>query len=806
MNVDLRAKFGTTHKFGSMTTAMLLAASFLPFLPEVASAQSDAESLTVRIPRIERPPTLADFVGMEPANGMGERMVKVSGFVQQEPTDGDPATQRTDVYLAYDDKNLYAVFVAFDDDPKRIRAHWSAREQILDDDIIEIMLDTFHDERRAFAFLANPFGIQADGLFTDGQGRGGGRGFDLSFDTLWDSKGTLTDRGYVVWMSIPFKSLRFPAGREQTWGIILHRTIPNRSERIFWPHVSSRIEGRMNQAGDLVGLEDISPGRNIQLTPYGSFNSSRALDTRDGDFPRFVQRDGKVDGGLDAKIILKDSLVLDIAVNPDFSQVESDQPQVTTNQRFEVFFPERRPFFLENAGFFQTPINLVFTRRIADPRFGVRLTGKAGPYAIGAMVLDDESPGKSVLPGEPAFGQRASFAIFRLNRDLPNQSTIGVIYTQRDFQNFYNRVGGADGRFKFGENWALTFQGVTSASRFEDEDTGLPVDEAGPAYNLRLRRSGRQFTYSARYEDIGTGFRTDSGFVRRRGIRRYNQFVDYEFRPEGPVLLSWGPFVSTDAVYDHDGTRLDFAQDTNMSWNLRQQTSFGVFYNYDRERIRPDDDCGTLGVNRDFTRSRRGAWFRTGYLDWLQFNTRVSKAHQINCVPPEGTVPVLADSSTVDLNLALRPIARLRVDNSYILLRLTSRSSTASIFNNHIARSRWNWQFNRELSLRVILQYNSLLANTATTDPGNTGTTSLDTRKNVNADVLLTYLLNPGTVLFIGYNSNLQNIDIIPAVDEFGNPILNSGGMQIDEIIRNRRTYINDGRGFFVKFSYLYRF
>jgi hypothetical protein len=171
-------------------------------------------------------------------------------------------------------------------------------------------------------------------------------------------------------MAIPFRSVRFSPAAEQSWGISFTRNIPRFNEDSHWPRYSSRIEGRLNQAGTLVGLKGISPGRNLQLLPFGSFRSSRALDLRDPAQPRFAEDRLQLDGGLDAKLVVKDSLVTDIAINPDFSQVESDEPQVTTNQRFEVFFPEKRPFFLENASFFQTPINLFFSRRIADPQFG----------------------------------------------------------------------------------------------------------------------------------------------------------------------------------------------------------------------------------------------------------------------------------------------------------------------------------------------------------------------------------------------------------------------------------------------------
>jgi hypothetical protein len=504
------------------------------------------------IPRVERPPTLEDFLGMKPNGEMEGQLTKVGGLIQKEPSDGAPSSQEADVYLGYDDKHLYIIFVAFDSEPDKVRARMVPREDFGGDDFVQVLLDTFNDQRRAYSFMANPFGIQRDALFTEGSRRRGGGGgcegsFDFSFDTLWHSKGHRTDQGYVIWMSIPFKSLRFPSAPQQTWGILLYRNIPRVNEESFWPHCSSRVQGRLNQGATMRGLENISPGRNIQLIPYASFRSFRGVDTRDEDNPQFVRDRADPDAGLDAKFVLNDSLVVDVAVNPDFSQVESDEPQVTVNQRFEVFFPEKRPFFLENASFFQTPINLLFTRRIADPRVGARLTGKLGPYAIGAFVIDDESPGKSVLAGDPLEGKRAWFSTVRVNRDLGAQSTLGFIYTDREFEDSYSRVGGVDGRLRLSDNWTLTFQGVTSATFDAEDDERL----AGPAYNAELTRSGRQFFYQVEYEDISPGFRTESGFVRRTDIRAIEQAVRYRFRPEGKFLISWGPSFNTQAVFDH---------------------------------------------------------------------------------------------------------------------------------------------------------------------------------------------------------------------------------------------------------------
>ena len=297
----------------------------------------------LQIPRLASAPKLEDFMEMKPSATWDGKLVKVEGLKQRIPSDGAPVSQRTVVYLGYDDKNLYAIFVCFDTEPEKIRARLARREDIIDDDSVEIMLDTFHDHRRAYSFLSNPLGVQADALWTEGQEQG----FDFSFDTVWDSAAQRTPQGYVAWMAIPFRSLRFSSADPQTWGIILNRGIPRNNEDTFWPEYTTRIQGRLNQEGALNGLEHISPGRNLQLIPYGIFESFRDLDLRDPNHPTYSRRTAQGRMGLDAKYVLQDKFVFDATVNPDFSQVESDEPQVTASQRFEVFFPEKRPFFLE---------------------------------------------------------------------------------------------------------------------------------------------------------------------------------------------------------------------------------------------------------------------------------------------------------------------------------------------------------------------------------------------------------------------------------------------------------------------------
>lgn len=760
------------------------------FSAVLASAETPSPLV---IPRVEQAPALDDFLGMKPGEASTKHLAKVEGFIQRFPSDGNPSTQRTEVYIGYDNQNLYVVFLAFDSEPNKVRARMVRREDVFGDDIVEVMLDTFNDQRRAYAFVANPFGIQWDGLWTEGQG------FDGSFDTVWHSRGQLTPQGYVVWMAIPFKSLRFPAQAEQTWRVILLREIPRNNEQAFWPPVSTRIEGRLNQAAPMTGLSGISPGRNLQFIPYFSFRSFRALDTRDEDFPRFQRERGEPDGGLDAKMVLKDSLVFDLTVNPDFAQVESDEPQVTVNQRFEVFFPEKRPFFLENANFFVTPIDLVFTRRIADPQFGARLTGKMGPYALGAMLIDDQSPGRRVPDQDPLRRKRALFGIVRASRDIWRQSSLGLIYAAREFQESYNRVGGFDGRFKLSPNWVAEFQGVASSTRFLDggeaEEEG-ETHRAGTAFDFNIQRSSRKLFYFTEYNDRSPGFRTQTGFVPRTDIRRIEQFFLYRFRPEGKFLIAWGPNLSYERIWDYTGTRLDWKVDYSLEWEFTGESWFGFFINDARERLRPQDFEG-LSENVDFGRDLQGVFFGTSYLPQVSVNGVFRWGSRINFVPPEGELPKLANLKSGELSLTLRPLTPLRIDNTYLFTRLMNRGDGTNIFNDHIIRSKWNWQFNRELSLRVILQYNSTLANREFTD--------LETSKNFNADFLLTYLVNPWTALYVGYNGNLQNAFLCqgPGRARPACPALGGGA---SELIRPRRQYINDAKQFFVKFSYLLRF
>lgn len=742
---------------------------------------------SIEIPRIATPPVLGDFEDMQPSARVASHMLKITGFIAREPADGAQPTQNTDVYLAYDDHDLYAAFVCWDTEPGKIRARMTRREDIFSDDSVEIMIDTFNDARRAYAFAVNPLGIQWDALWTEGT-IGNGQpadfsGFDQSFDTVWNSAARLTGRGYIALISIPFKSLRFSSNDIQNWRIILNRSIPRTNENLFWPRITNRIQGRFNQAVTATGLDHISPGRNIQLIPYGLFRSFRDINQRDPTHPFFESRTFQPEVGLDAKFILHDSFVLDATVNPDFSQIESDQPQITVNQRFAVFFPEKRPFFLENSNYFTTPINLVFTRNIGHPEFGLRLTGKSGPWAVGVLASDDRAPGEALPPTDPHAGERATYTIARVSRDIFQQSTIGAIYTDREFGGGYNRVGGVDANLKLGSNWRWQGAAVTSST----VDVVSGTQSGGPGYKMDVERKGRQFNLQALYLDYSPGFETQAGFVNRVDIRQQNINASYYFRPEGKFLISYGPTLQQFNIWDHHGTALDYFVYPGFRVDMARGTYVNFHpFGYDDVRLRPSD-YSTLGRVTSFPQPFWGIEGGTSWFKLFDFAAFFVSGEGVNYNPVPGRVPAMGHEDQGNFTLTFHAAGRLRIDNSYLLEHVRENDSHLTAVTNHIFRSKWNYQFTRELSARAILQYTSVLANPVVS--------ALSPSKNFNADFLITYLVHPGTAIYVGYNSDLANLNRDLAVDP------------VTGFIRTTPNgYINDSRQFFVKASYLWRF
>jgi hypothetical protein len=707
----------------------------------VYAAQTPERPAPIRlvIPKLSTEPRLDDFITMNPAPDTVRPMARVEGFTQRWPDDGKPERMKTVAFLGYTDEALHVVYLAFDPDPSALRAHLLRREEVftVNDDAVELRLDTYGDQRQSYYFVANPLGVQLDAAWPEVGGQ-----YDDSFDLVWHSRGQRTGDGFVVLMSIPFRSLRFRPSAEQEWGIYLGRWIPRTGEWNFWPPISIRQQSYLAQMARLDGIRNVTRGRGVQLIPYASARAFRAFDQRDRERPGVVRDLADPSIGLDAKLVVRDALVLDATANPDFSQVESDAPQITANQRFEVFFPEKRPFFLENAGFLQTPINLMFTRRIADPQVGVKLTGRAGAWSVGSLVADDQAPGKRVVPSDPLSGSRAWVTVARASRNLIGQSSIGAIVSHRAVNDRTNTVSGLDSRVRFRRVWTVDSQ-LAFSQLARDEST--PVDR-GSAYFLSLARNGRSLHMRTELDGRSPDFATDLGFVPRLDVHEATQTIGYTSRPAS-ALADWGPTVLVERVWAHDGTPLDWRARPSIAFNFQRATSFSAFAEQSEVTLRPGDAPqlttatayrpNTWGVTA--SSSPRPAWGAS---------MTITRGTGINFAPAVPHAPDLGDQSSSRLSLSVRPMTPLRIENTWLRSALESGGSRA--FVTHILRSQWAWQFTREWSLRFIGQYESTSADALRS--------SLTPRRNFNGDVLLTRLINPWTALYLGYNGNAQNL------------------------------------------------
>lgn len=726
------------------------------------------EMTTVQIPEILEAPILEDFLDMQPSPAWQAKLLKLDGFVQRYPSDGQSATEKTEAYLGYDAENLYAIFVAFDSEPAKIRARLNRRESVPDDeDGVALWLDTFHDGQQAYVFSTNALGVQTDSVYTNDNG------YDLAFDTLWRSRGRLTDRGFVVWMAIPFKSLRFRPAPSQTWGVFVHRGLPRRAEYSFWPRMSTGMQNRVAQAATASGIQGISPGRNLQFIPFSTVRLVSAEDL--GGRSRI--RSNETNLGLDAKAVLKDSLVLDFTVNPDFSQVESDEPQSVVNERYEVYYPEKRPFFTENTTYFDpalsSPGKLLFTRRIVDPQFGLRLTGKIGAWAIGGLAADDQAPGRAVAPDDDLSGSRAYVGVLRVRRDLPGASTIGLTYTERDHEGSYNRVVGLDGGFRLNTNWSAGVLLVRSATKSFGGDI-----ETGTNIEARLLRQGRAFGFDLKFADRDPGFRTQAGFVRMSDVRYLAQELSYTSWRDGSRMLSnIKPTLLLERGWNDNGGDLFATFSPSLTVELREPTQFKFYYWSWYDVLRPKDYAALPDDQRSKQHSI-GLSTSTSRWRFATFSLDHSRGTRINYVSPEGVAPGLADFMKLTATIAVRPLSGLSISNSYLLDRNRSRVESRNIYSSQILRTTWNWQITKELSVRLIGQYDGLTADHSLS--------STKTRHNINADFLASYVLHPGTAIHIGYNSNMRRPEAVPGV-------------------REDDRYINDSRQFFVKVSYLVR-
>jgi len=428
------------------------------------------------------------------------------------PGDNIPAVVATDVMITFDHNYLYVAFRAEDPEPGKIRAHLMDRDQIdtfIQDDHVVLMIDTFNDERRGFQFRVNPLGVQADAIFSETNGIE-----DFSWDLIWDSAGRITDFGYVIEIGISLKQLRFPRTDDaQTWGFDLARSYPRNVRHRFAAVPKDRNSTcALCQVVKLTGFSGLEPGRNIELDP--TLTATRTDSLEEPDDTGLTEGDTDVEFGITGSWGITPNITLSATINPDFSQVEADVAQLEVNERFALFYPERRPFFLEGVDLFSTPVQAVFTRTVVDPSWGLKLTGKEGRHNLGLFITSDDV-NQILVPSNQGtdfatLEGTVESAVVRYRFDVGAASTLGALFTSREGDDYHNRVAGVDGFFRF------------SPSTLSGGGVGHPLSgrhgrgiRSGGRLVLRLRRRGQ---VSARHPELvhaGELRGLRSGFPRR---------------------------------------------------------------------------------------------------------------------------------------------------------------------------------------------------------------------------------------------------------------------------------------------------
>ena len=773
--------------------ALGLAASVAPASQKSKTESSAAQTkvqaaMDARVPQIAEPLRLSDFAGMAPRPELKDKLIEIKDFIQNTPRDGEAATEPTEVWLGYTKSALYMVFICHDHHPAEIRGHLARRENILNDDNVSVLLDPFQDRRKGILFQVNPAGVQADAAWTEGNGE------DYSYDQVWDSDGRVTSDGWMALISIPFRSLRFRADHSD-WGVVFSRNFPRNSETDYWPRISANVSGTLSQEGTLHGIQGVTGSRNAQINPYTLAQNERTLETFDPLDPYFSSRHFEGTAGGEAKAILKDRIVFDATINPDFSDVESDQPQFTVNQRYPVYFPELRPFFLENANFFITPINLVYTRNIVHPEFGGRVTGKMGHTNMGLFIIDDREPGQTVAPGDPLYNKRATFAVGRVSQDFGKGSSVGAIYTDEEFGQGWNRIGGVDFTARMNDKWTSDGQFVESATKGTVDSGTPPAYSAGPASYIDLNRSGHAFNFQSNYNDFSAGFETQLGFIQTADIRSGHTHATYQWYPKHRTIQSYGLETNQNVAYDHQDNRVYHYSSFDPFWLLPRNIVIAPIGGQNSDTVGPQDGYTALKESINFTENNAGFVVRGAPLAQLNLNITAFRSGNVNYNPPGGTsgVPFLLNQEFVQALITLQPLRQLTADNTYLLDRDHSTANGAFVYESQVFRTKVNYQFTRAISARLIAEYDSTLANPSQT--------SLLRTKQVQTEALLTWLPHPGTAVYIGYNNDLQNLD-----RSLCNRLSNGSCDPNNTVPPRTPHYLNDGRQIFIKASYLFRF
>lgn len=769
-----------------------------------------------RIPRFEKPPVIDGQL----SDGAWQTAAVFGDFHQIQPGDNIAPVGPVEVMMGYDATNLYIAF-RVKQDRGTVRATVARRDNIFSDDYVGVYLDTFNDRQRAYCFFWNPLGIQADGTFTEGNGE------DYSVDLVYESKGVVTPDGFTIEAAIPFKSLRYLAGKDKQWGLhIFRRAKYNNNELDSWmPNDRSR-SGSLTQAGHITGIEDVATSRQLEIVPSVTLSETgrRSRFTFNNDpNGRFVNDKIKPDLGVTAKFSLTPQITLDFAYNPDFAQVEADAPVTAANQRFPIFYPEKRPFFLERIDIFNSALNVVNTRSIVDPDIAAKLTGRKGKNTFGIMYASDNAPGNFskderqdlflclqeqmrdptvVCSGTRFVDKNADIGVLRLKRDIGKENSIGFFGTTYNFVDLHNDTGGFDGRFRLDKKTVADFQvmGTTSRRVFYDPDLDRFIYRTGNGvgYHAYLERSGRNLYMNYLVEGLSRDYRSDVGFAQRTDTNYAGSFIQYKTDPDSKKKIIYKRFYNESNVrYDWQGRSQYVFTNSQFQLALQKNTYVSMNGQLGYERVFEHE----FGPNR--TPTRQGAFFgpsaersskffahqvyfetqpnKQMFFSFFMDNTwglmdydlgaghfpRASYAAQ-NFGQDAPYDPGPGHQIIIQSTIRYQPTTALQTQLNFNKIKLRRDDTGLIAFDDNIFSSRSTYQFSRYTFARVRLDYSSL-------------------SRRFRPQVVVGWTPNPGTAFYVGYNDDQSFNGFNPYTGQY-EPRLHG-----------------NGRTFYIKASYLFK-
>lgn len=732
----------------------------------------------LNIPKLNPGKINIDGIADEP---VWKNAAVADNFTEINPGDNVKPEVETEVKIFYDDENIYFAFTCYENDMTRVRASMSDRDRMYSDDWVGPFINTYGDLKQGFEAYVNPKGIQGDLLWTTDNE-------DSNFDMIYESESKIYGDRWTAEIKIPFKSLRFPDKEEQEWRIHLLRNRPRGArQEIYWASVSRDDPNFMGQSGFLKGIKNIKRGTDIQILPYilGTQNSS--LEDQydpDSDF-KYNGLDGAI--GISAKYGISSTLTLDGTINPDFSQVEADAPQININSPFALFYPEKRPFFLEGLDNFSTPINVAYTRAINNPIAAVKLTGKAKKLNIGFITAyDEDTPFIVPLTFRSFFlssNKNSVSNILRVKYDAGGEDYIGAIISDReespDSSNAfgftgYNRNFGLDGKLNFASNYYLTFQILQNNTK-EINDTNFYYNTLkyyrfdnnkytalydGESYNgtnfyASFNRNARGWSFYTEYFYQPSTVRRDNGFIQRNDFQQWFMQQEYNFYPQNFIFRRIDPELNFQLRYDINGKlmqeffEINIVTDwTNGIWSaigylpVNNQLYDGIYhYNVNQWHINMEAS--------NLSKILTGGFYYEGgnYVVTFENPSYVGFGHNL------------------DIYATLKPFDRFRNDINYSYSELAKSPGGEKLYTGYVLSDKLTYQFNKKFFLRVLVQYDLF-------------------SRIFNIDPLLSYKWNPYTILFVGASQNI-------------NELTNNEGFS---------NYVETDRQLFLKFQYLWSF